>query len=232
MSAFEQSEFRIKRAREKLTELNTLAGELREGHFQIEVPHSEDAPRQKYLAIYREALPGLLILISEIVLHLRAALDHVIFVLARIDSGSVQDGTQFPINDRKEFFANNRTACLKHLSDKHFAIVERFQPYHGTNLKLLNRLSNVDKHRQFIQLTIAGNFITQRMNLVRDDAEVAQAEPIIRSINAALRVMTMGMYRYVAPDILLDNGVPVCKALEILHSEVSNIVREFDAVLK
>jgi len=231
MSAFEQSEFRIKRAGEKLTELKALASDLREGIIEVAVPHREDDVSREYFRIYQKTLPKFLILISEIVLHLRAALDHIVYVLARIDTRAIQDGTQFPINDQAEFFTKNRTGCLKHLSDEHFAMVERFQPYKGGHLKLLNRLSNVDKHRHFVQLTTAGHLATTRMNLGADISET-ETNPMMRAIGKHLRTVSMGMYLYKAPDIFLDDGTPVCEALEILHSEVENIVREFDAIVK
>lgn len=231
MSVLEQSEFRIKRAQEQLSELKALAANLREGTIEVAVPNDEDSVRREYFRIYQKTLPDFLILVSEMVLHLRAALDHLIFVLARIDSGSIQDGTQFPINDRPEFFAKNRTGCLEHLSDKHCAMVERFQPYKGSHLKLLNRLSNVDKHRHFVQLTTIGNFMTTQMRLGANISET-EADPMRKAIGKALRAQSMRMYLYKAPDIFLDDGTPVCEALQILYAEVENIVREFDAVLK
>jgi hypothetical protein len=60
-----------------------------------------------------------------------AALDYLIFVLAKSDSGVEQDGTQFPVCKRKEFFDRGRKTMLKGMSDEHVALIERLQPYKG-----------------------------------------------------------------------------------------------------
>lgn len=44
------------------------------------------------------------ILFGEIAYNLRNALDYLVFELARLDSGSVQDKTQFPIENSRDNF--------------------------------------------------------------------------------------------------------------------------------
>jgi hypothetical protein len=230
MSELKQSHLRNRRAKEKLTELKTLVDRIREGIFNVGIVESGDAAKQ-VLGRFLDKVwsdDEMFLLISEIVLHLRASLDHVVFVLARIDSGAEQDGTQFPINDCPQFFKKNRTGCLKHLTDEHVAFIESFQPYKGSNLKLLNRLSNVDKHRHFVRWSASGSFTTTRMNLGIDPA-IRQTDPAIAGIQSSLR--KVGMYFYRGPEILLDDGTPVGEALENLHSEVCNIIRESDAII-
>ena len=47
------------------------------------------------------------ILVGETVYNLRAALDYLVYELAILDSGQIQEYTQFPIEDRELFIASN-----------------------------------------------------------------------------------------------------------------------------
>ena len=97
------------------------------------------------------------ILIGEIIYNLRAALDYLIYELARLDSGQVIDGTQFPIENSINGFKRRRKSFLKGISDEHVTIVEGLQPYNGCDwTKLIAALSNPDKHRK---LTIANSSV-------------------------------------------------------------------------
>ncbi len=235
MSLLKQSHLRDARAKEQLTELETVLRHIREGILDTGFSEDEPSPDQikraldKFLRDVWTESPRWLLLVSEVVFHLRASLDYIIFVCARVDSGREQDGTQFPINTKPQYFARNRTGCLKHLTEEHIALVERFQPYRGSNLQLLNRLSNVDKHRHFIHWSASSAFSTTRMNLGLHLSQT-QADPILAAIDKGMR--KMGMYMYHGPEVLIDDGTPVCEALQILHSEVCNIVNKFNAVLK
>jgi hypothetical protein len=89
------------------------------------------------------------ILIGEIIYNLRASLDYLIYELARLDSGKIINGTQFPIEDNKDVFWGKHRYFVKGLSDKHITMIERFQPYNKCNwTQTLRELSNPDKHRQ------------------------------------------------------------------------------------
>src|SRR5258708_6356050 len=128
MSLLKQSHLRNARAKERLAELKALLSTLREGIFDAGFSDVELSSEQvtkllleRYLGKAWSA-DNMLLLVSEIVLHLRAALDHIVFVCARIDSGREQDGTQFPINEKPEFFEKNRTTCLEHLTNEHIAL--------------------------------------------------------------------------------------------------------------
>lgn len=97
--------------------------------------------------------------ISEFALHARAAWDYVVFALARRDTGSEQKGTQFPISEGPQKFADDRTHYLKHLTAEHVTMIENFQPYKGFRLRplsTLHRLSNQNKHREFAHIFFTG----------------------------------------------------------------------------
>src|ERR1700731_4138428 len=64
------------------------------------------------------------ILIGEICYNLRAALDYLVFELAKLDSGAPQEGTQFPIVDAKKDFEAGVGRWLKGISASHVAAIE------------------------------------------------------------------------------------------------------------
>lgn len=97
------------------------------------------------------------VLVSAIIHHLRAALDYLVYELAREDSGGVpQDGTQFLIEDVKADPQNSKRGFdyrakiyLKGLSPAHVTAIEQLQPYFGVPwTKGLRDISNPDKHRK------------------------------------------------------------------------------------
>ncbi len=63
--------------------------------------------------------------------HLRAALDELVAVLARQESGEVQDLAQSPLERSADLFARRRDTSLKGVSDVHIAAIEALQPYLG-----------------------------------------------------------------------------------------------------
>jgi hypothetical protein len=94
------------------------------------------------------------VLIGEICYNLRSALDYLIFELARHDSGSAQNGTQFPIEDTKRGFKSREKTWLKGINLSHIAAIETLQPYRECDwTKALRDLSNRDKHREFAQIS-------------------------------------------------------------------------------
>lgn len=97
------------------------------------------------------------ILVGEITYNLRAALDYLIYELARLDSKEIKENTQFPIEYEKSRFTRMRKIYLNGVNDKHVEIIERLQPYNKCEwTRTLKELSNPDKHRQ---LTICNSVI-------------------------------------------------------------------------
>ena len=103
------------------------------------------------------------VVISDVIHNMRAALDYIIFELAWHDSGKIQNGTQFPIEDvkvdpviRNRGFDARRKQYLKGLTADHIDMVEALQPYKGVDwTKTLRSISNPDKHRT---LTVLSSF--------------------------------------------------------------------------
>jgi hypothetical protein len=108
--------------------------------------------------------------ISDAVHNMRAAMDYLVYQLAKLGSGSFQDGTQFPIEDHKIFttpsgnkvgFDMSKKKFLKGLRPDHIDRIENLQPYKGVDwTKNLRDISNPDKHRDLTPIT------RERMNMV------------------------------------------------------------------
>lgn len=86
----------------------------------------------------------------------RSALDQLIFELAFIDSGGVEQlKTAFPASDTHTNFNSSyvQSTLLSGLTKRHRAMVKRYQPCRGWDgygphpIRLLDDLSNDDKHR-------------------------------------------------------------------------------------
>jgi hypothetical protein len=94
------------------------------------------------------------VLVGEICYNLRTSLEYLVFELAKLDAGSAQDRTQFPIEDTRERFqARKRQGWLKDLNPGHVTAIERLQPYNGCEwARLLRDASNRDKHRELVFL--------------------------------------------------------------------------------
>ena len=105
------------------------------------------------------AIPeDLALAISDTIHNLRAPLDYPVYELAFKDSGSIQEGTQFPLEHCRTGRSPHGSEIgfdsvvgryLKGIKPEHVAIVERFQPYNGHDwARNLRDLSNPDKHRR------------------------------------------------------------------------------------
>jgi hypothetical protein len=101
--------------------------------------------------------------ISDAIHNMRAAMDYLIYQLAKLDSGVFQLGTQFPIEDHKITttpsgnqigFDISKKKMLKGLTPDHRNRIEELQPYKGIEwTRNLRDISNPDKHRDLTPIT-------------------------------------------------------------------------------
>jgi hypothetical protein len=107
------------------------------------------------------------VVIGDALHNFRAALDYVVFELARHDSGQPQEQTQFLIEDIKNDPENRNVGFdyrqkrhLRGLHRPHIDMVEAFQPYRDVRWsRSLRDISNPDKHRQLTLLTHDGQLV-------------------------------------------------------------------------
>ena len=167
---------RVRRAVSHINEFRAGLEQLRRAcreHFSTEY----DPETLQITARHFEPVipPDASVIVGETVYNLRASLDYIVYELAREDSGSYQDGTQFPIEDvefgcspnrkRKWGFKTRIPTYLRGLSVPHIESIRNLQPYKGVAwTKTLRDISNPDKHRRLtgvvdasqITVTISG----------------------------------------------------------------------------
>ena len=119
------------------------------GTVTLDFPGLADESRE----LAREATP----VVSEVLLHTRAALDYCVYHGAWIDSGTRNESTQFLLEDTRASWARKaRGQRLRGLTAEHVAWVEEVQPYRGVEWSAqLRRLSNQDKHRLPVMISAA-----------------------------------------------------------------------------
>ena len=223
MSTLEDSKLKIVWAREKLEYLEFFRERVRQDAGQFVSDNLVANPREIYF-LFRDYLRDeALRCVSEFVHHARSALDYVIFALARRDAPEKfrpdNDRTQFPIDEPGQNFERHRAGMLKHLTDEHFAMVKGFQPKgRFQSLLLLNRLSNIDKHREFVLITFAGMIADVPIPVAEAQAAATDAEQ-------------MKVERRIIFQILLDDGSDIRESLPGVLSQVVKIVDHFDRAL-
>ena len=170
------------------------------------------------------------ILVGEAVYNLRAALDYLVYELAWLDSGQIQDDTQFPIENSPKVFQGRSTgfyfaakpgkkpkrrSCGRYLAgvnSVHCGWLEQLQPYKGCDwTKTLGTISNPDKHRK----------------LTTTDVVIGtQHRPIDPPRETGAGTMVNMEFRY-SPFVGI-NGIPIEEVLRELQAEVGNVLALFD----
>ncbi len=178
------------------------------------------------------------VLVSAIIHHLRASLDYLVYELALKDSGGVQDGTQFIIEDAKSDPKNPKRgfdfrakSYLRGLSPTHIVALENLQPYKGVQwTETLRDISNPDKHRKLTTIrgsqTIShsfeigelGSFEGRKGTTMR---RVGEGKHIHMEINSSVYV---GF-----PE---RDNIPVLETLEVLKREVRATLDSFKLEFK
>jgi hypothetical protein len=235
---------RINRADEHLINLKTVAKEFLDAESKLAISNfqfdKQTFPPTIRLKRFIEIPPDVPILVGEIVYHLRSALDFLVYELAALDSGTPQNGTQFPIEDTPNGFKGRRRSYLRGVNDRHAALIEKLQPYNGVNwTKTLRSISNPDKHRRF---TVSEHDKVIAKKTSQNAADVAIPHPMPCS-NFESRIMfnieitdTGKPPVYVQFDITcfvaFDDGTSIVKTLEILKSQVSDTIDAFKSEFK
>lgn len=99
--------------------------------------------------------PRLAAVAGEVVYHLRSALDFAVYAAALVDSGTLQQDTQFPIVSDEGDWDAQATRRLRGLTLWRRDIVRELQPFNGEAwATLLRDLSNPDKHRHLTVVAV------------------------------------------------------------------------------
>ncbi len=221
---------RVSRAGEHLGELVRQIEAVRQEQFDaIAWDFDADRPGEIKVVANEEIfvpLPGFGILVGEVAYNLRAALDYLIYELAILDSGNIVNGTQFPIEDKPKGFASRqKRGWLGGLNPAHIAAVESLQPYRGHNwTRALRDISNPDKHRNLVYSQ--GSYGLR----VYPRADRLRFLDIPGKVSSAHHPVT-GEEVHVKMDLSLEiqfsDGTPVVQTLEILKSNVADVLDGF-----
>ncbi len=148
------------------------------------------------------------ILVGECIYNLRAALDYLVYELAILDSGKIQHGTQFPIEDTTKGWKSKINTFLKGVSIKHQAAIERLQPCNRVDwTKRLRNLSNPDKHRCL---------------------SIVRLGPVIHNTNLSSTINPMKVYRQLTSEVTFNDGSSVIKTIEEFKSQITLVLDQFN----
>ncbi len=209
---------RVRRAKQHLT---SLKRELTKFFGQpTSVPHTvnvdvADGDFTIYDFSNHVVSPTWSILVGECVYNLRAALDYLIYELAFLDSGQIQQGTQFPIEDTPSGWNGRKATYLRGIFDPHKAIIKTLQPCDGSNwTKILRDISNPDKHKT--------------LRVVRPSQRIEWGLGRYGQTHSmATSLYPVEMDAQVTSEILFDDGRPVIETLQEMHTQVTNVIDMF-----
>ena len=117
------------------------------GNFTLQLRHPKES----------NVKGGPVVLVTQIVEHLRTALDYMVFQLSILNQSDLnQWEPQFVIADNKSKFQRQAKTRLRYLTAEQKSFVEQIQPYNGNEiLALLREMAGEGKHRRL--LTIRDN---------------------------------------------------------------------------
>jgi hypothetical protein len=221
--------YRITRATEHLVDLQPRISALMLEQQKAAIAHFQ-AHSREYISHHTHmqlvAPMSVAVRMGEICYNLRTALDYLVFEIAKLDSGTPQDFTQFPIVSSKDKFRFwKKNARSKGINAAHIAAFETLQPYKGCNwTSALTVLLNKDKHREFNEL---GGTATLVFYTIWGDRDYATLPfPIIRAVHP-LTKQEMEMKIEFRAIISFDNGLPVMESLEKIKLGVVETLEMF-----
>ena len=229
---------RLDRAEEHLTQLKTLIEIFVDGEYDLarekEKLDSERAKPAFRLRTGDSQIPlKIPVLVGEIAYNLRATLDYLVYELAILDSGSTQNGTQFPICDAPDAFRRRRKTFLNGINDTHAAAIETLQPYGAGSWKhpfrLLRTISNPDKHRHLVIHKQQGSGWGAGSE---DPAYLAKYPTDVKGIIVHTEVEEPGrptvyMRLHYTIFVAFDSGLSVIDTLEEIKTKVDQTLGDF-----
>jgi len=184
---------------------------------------NEDLPSETFAGVRLGTLIG------EACYNFRCVLDYLVYALAKLDSGSPQKNTQFPIMDRMEQFNGRGKTMLCGINIAHITAIEQLQPYMGCNwTKRLAAISNMDKHRHLV--TSRGSTqITVHSSLEKDLTNILGVK---RTATHPLAGKEVDVKVHVFGQITLDDGTPVIEKIKEIKAGVVDTLGSFEPDFK
>jgi hypothetical protein len=249
-SLFAGAVVRLERGSEHLADIKLRLDRLRQSNPDRVVDEGDPdivyiaqlrPPHDRYPMLPVSDVLMISVVIGELIHNLRAALDYLIYGLAWIDSKRFHKMTQFPIYSCEDDFTRDGLTKLKGLSDEHIARIKELQPYNGCHwTRTLARLSNRDKHRELIKMFPVNNFALQLgvrfPKPIESNAEATESEDWeVKLVDPPAFYKwclenTVKVNLTLTGDVTLSDGTPIIDTLEILKSQVSNLLGEFEDI--
>jgi hypothetical protein len=217
---------RVRRAEEHLADFKRMLEAVKVKQAKsIPLNFDPNPPHEWVRAFPKETFYGLPfgIRIGEIAYNLRAAMDYLVFHLAELDSGSRQDGTQFPIEGTaKSFRFRVNKGWLKGVNAAHVAKIEALQPYNGCDWsRRLQSISNPDKHREMVR-HLGESRITVHWEEGKDLSRIVGVD---RKATHPTRG-AMDVKVHVAISVTFDDGTSVVGAVHEIKSGVAQTLAD------
>jgi hypothetical protein len=157
---------KIARARKQIDEATAeWQAFSKTGPYRIVLEHDPDDNTRDWMIAERcKEPPAILsVIIGEAVYSLRTTLDQIVSAVA-VRSGAVNvSDVAFPFAGSFDQFVADSDQKMRKLPTDAVELIRRLQPYRGGDdlLWAINRLNNIDKHRNLINVSAAGaNFAT------------------------------------------------------------------------
>jgi hypothetical protein len=190
--------------------------------------------------------------LGDAIHNFRSALDHLAWDLVR--SGSARNLTvrqkrkiYFPMADNWGEFKGRLDSWLPGVCDDYRAIVRRYQPYgrgdRARAIRWLNKLSNMDKHRELIPTVVNHSRIDCRVSsnwptlgwewLTTQRRALNVGAPVVRVTFAAVDGTDCEVQVDGGPAIhpSLGQGVPLGDVLFLIEGTVREVLTTFDELL-
>lgn len=166
--------------------------------------------------------------IGEFTNSLRNPLNYVACAFADLDSGSVSNQVQFPIEDDPTVFAKRRNTFLKGINNQHVILIEKCQPYHGWNsMKLLRDLSNCYKHRGLILVHKEPHYI----EWIKAESEALSPKFAISLDTWQDRQGLAHVQPHIPFKVTLPDQTPIMLVLEEIQHSVTTMLCDFKSFL-
>lgn len=171
---------------------------------------------------HRTSTVEISLLVSEIIHHLRAALDYVAYNLVWLDLGTPRERTQFPIAETEPQWRDAQKRRLRGLSTQHVEVILEYQPFRGCRwTRELRELSNADKHRFLVDIPL------QLQGSFQIDPAKAEADPADPDM-ARLRFPMEGLVKLPDGADVVDTMKHLCREVALLLKRLQEDFHETD----
>ena len=165
---------KLRRADEQIQQItdeaHRLCNDVRDGIVR-EVRDDVDEQSWKYRGPTPTVPVEWSVIIGETLYNMRSALDHLIWQLVLTNGQTPGRHNEFPIAIDDRHWQKDKDRMLKGVSQRHQAMIRYLQPFtgrtnlpfDGSKLKVLDDLSNIEKHRHLVATVIASRGIERKI---------------------------------------------------------------------